>query len=69
MMTLPEELVLLAVQTQQLRSRSFSLRYGIVGAVLTELILRNRLAFSDARLIAVDATPTGGFAERALPRG
>ena len=67
MMTLPEELVLLAIQTRQLRCRSYYLRYGIAGAVARELILRNRLAVSDARLIAVDAAPAGdGVLDQAL---
>lgn len=62
MLTLPEQLLLLALHDQKgtiLSSASISIEYGLAGAVLTELALRQRAEIRDKKLVLTDAASTG----------
>ncbi len=62
MLTLPEQLLLLALHDQKgtiLSSASISIEYGLAGAVLTELALREKVEIRDKKLVLVDASSTG----------
>jgi len=62
-LTLAEELLLLGIRDEQgtvVSGASVSLRYGLSGALLAELISLGRLALDDrGRVRVVDASPTG----------
>jgi golgi phosphoprotein 3 len=63
MLTLAEELLLLGLRDEQgtvASGASVSLRYGVSGAVLAELISAGRLGMDDrGRVSVIDASPTG----------
>ncbi len=62
MLTLPEQLLLLALHDQKgtiLSSASISIEYGLAGAVLTELALRQRAEIRDKKLVLIDTSSTG----------
>jgi Golgi phosphoprotein 3 len=62
MLTLAEELLLLAVDDEKgnvLSASSMGLDYGLSGAVLMELILRDKVRSEGKKLIVVDSGPTG----------
>jgi hypothetical protein len=62
MLKLTEELLLLALRDKKgtlVSSASMALTYGLAGAVLMELTLRQRLSIEDSKCILNDSTPTG----------
>jgi hypothetical protein len=62
MLNLGEELMLLALHDKKgtvLSSASMSLKYGLSGAVLMELVLRGKLRADKKNLVIVDAALTG----------
>ncbi|MGH2345314.1 MAG: GOLPH3/VPS74 family protein [Chloroflexota bacterium] len=62
MISLPEELLLLAIDdaTGKIHSSGPSaLDYGLAGAVLMDLLLADRLALADGKLTLADSTPIG----------
>ena len=62
MLTLPEQLLLLALDDERGTShiQSFgSVNYGLYGALLMELAVRDRLQRQDKNLVVTDATPLG----------
>ena len=61
-MNLAEELLLLALEDGSGRvssAASASLGFGLAGAVLMELTLRERLGMTEGRIVVVDPSPTG----------
>ena len=59
MTTLAEELVLLAFDDQTGRNRVNYLDYGLVGAVLLDLTLAQRIDLSGRHVVVHDSRPTG----------
>ncbi|MEQ8201018.1 MAG: GPP34 family phosphoprotein [Syntrophomonadaceae bacterium] len=62
MLTLPEQLLLLALHDQKgtiLSSASISINYGLAGAVLTELALREKVEIRDKKLVLLNRSLTG----------
>lgn len=62
MLTLPEQLLLLALHDQKgtiLSSASISIDYGLAGALLTELALLEKVEIRDKKLVLADHTLTG----------
>lgn len=58
---LAQDLILLALnnQTGEIRSAAlFALPYGLMGAVVLDLVLQGKMAIQNNHLIAVDASPT-----------
>jgi len=61
-LTLPEQLLLLALHDQKgtiLSSASVSINYGLAGAVLTELALREKVEIRDKKLVILSRSLTG----------
>lgn len=62
MLTLPEQLLLLALHDQKgtiLSSASISIEYGLAGAVIMELALRGKVQMRAKKLVVVDSAATG----------
>lgn len=63
MLTLPEELLLLGLRDEEgtvASGASLHLRYGLQGAIFSELVLRGRLGVDDkGKVVVRDETPTG----------
>lgn len=62
MLILPEQLLLLALHDQKgtiLSSASMSINYGLAGAVLTELALREKAEVLDKKLVLLNRSLTG----------
>lgn len=62
MLTLPEQLLLLALHDQKgtiLSSASMSIEYGLAGAVIMELALRGKVQMRAKKLLVVDSASTG----------
>ncbi|CAA9244847.1 MAG: hypothetical protein AVDCRST_MAG26-1616 [uncultured Chloroflexia bacterium] len=62
MLTLPEQLLLLALDDRKGTSHIYSFgsaNYGLYGALLMELAVRDRLERRDKDLVVTDATPAG----------
>jgi hypothetical protein len=62
MLKLTEELLLLALRDKKgtlVSSASMALPFGLAGAVLMELTLRQRVSIEDNKFVIRDATPTG----------
>jgi Golgi phosphoprotein 3 len=62
MLTLPEELLLLALRDKKgtvISSASTALPYCLAGAVLLELTIMDKIVLEEGKVIVKDATPTG----------
>ncbi len=62
MLTLPEELLLLALRDKKgtvVSSASLALTYGLAGAILLELTILDKIVLEGDKFIVKDATPTG----------
>src|SRR5690349_13601310 len=62
MLSLPEELLLLAIDDTTGKVSSpvpNALNYGLAGGVLMDLLIAGRLDLADEKLVLTDTTPTG----------
>jgi len=62
MLSLPEQLLLLALHDEKgtiLSSASMSIRYGLAGAIIMELALREKVEIRDKKLVLVNDSYTG----------
>ena len=62
MLTLPEQLLLLALHDEKgtiLSTASISIKYGLAGAVIMELALREKVEIRDKKLVLVNDSYTG----------
>ena len=62
MLTLPEDLLLLALRDKKgtvVSSASLALTYGLAGAILLELTILDKIVLEGDKFIVKDATPTG----------
>ncbi|GAA0606978.1 GPP34 family phosphoprotein [Virgibacillus siamensis] len=62
MLTIPEELLLLALNDDKgtvVFSAGSSLNYGLAGAALAELTIEERIGLEDKKVVVIDETPTG----------
>ncbi len=62
MLTLPEQLLLLALHDEKgtiLSTASISIKYGLAGAVIMELALREKVVIRDKKLVLINDSYTG----------